>query len=92
LNTWKRSDAAVLAEAAMKAGLEPDNALDALTVGARILAHGFTDHEVDGMIQRQYLQRLEDSEAVRAGRASLAQTMRVIERFSKTPNHENRSL
>jgi hypothetical protein len=53
-DVWTRNSSIALGEAAMQAGLTPQQADTALEVGARFLAHGFTWGEIDAMILDHY--------------------------------------
>jgi hypothetical protein len=61
---WTRKSAAVLADAAMKVGLTPQEADTALEVGARFMAHGFTRGEIDAMILDHYYRRANEVQPV----------------------------
>jgi hypothetical protein len=55
-NEWKRRSGAALTQIAMQAGLAtPEDAERALMIGARMLAHGFTDREIDKMVMKALL-------------------------------------
>lgn len=58
LTQWARADSISLGETAMKAGLRPDNAQEALMIGARMIAHGFSSYDIDEMIQCHYANQL----------------------------------
>lgn len=59
MNHWTRAAANDLARTAMQAGLDVDDAEQALVLGARMLAHGFTSQEINDMVQHAYRARLE---------------------------------
>lgn len=42
----------------MKAGLDTHNSHEALMIGARMIAHGFSGFDIDEMIQRHYANQL----------------------------------
>lgn len=54
---WSRDVASRLADTAMRAGLNPIEAEDAIELGARFLAHGFSPSELDEMIRHTYAKR-----------------------------------
>jgi len=49
MTKWLRSDAAKLAEIAGQVGLTPDEAIRAITIGARFIALGYSDAQVQDM-------------------------------------------
>lgn len=53
----------------MQAGLEYDEAVEALMLGARFWFHGFTQGEVDDMIRWQYSEWVRIEEEVERGRS-----------------------
>lgn len=55
---WIRNDSIALGQIAMQAGLLPDEAENALMIGARMIAHGFSGYDIDEMIQRHYANQL----------------------------------
>ncbi len=54
MTKWLRSDTAKLAEVAGQVGLTPDEAVRAITIGARMHALGFNDWEIQYMIRTQF--------------------------------------
>lgn len=54
---WTRRTAANLAAISMQAGLAPDESERALMIGARMLAHGFDQAELDAMVRHAYVMR-----------------------------------
>lgn len=56
MSDWTRNDSIRLGEIAQQVGLLPTDAEEALTLGARFYAHGFTGSEIDEMIRWQYSQ------------------------------------
>lgn len=73
---WKRKDGYELAKMALQLGLSPEDAREALEVGARLLVHGFTRHEISEMIYTQYRIWAEEDEAVKSGKATVFQGRR----------------
>lgn len=57
-----------------------DEAIEALQLGARLKAHGFTNKDLDGMIEYQYTVRALEEVFVGTGYATPSETRRVIER------------
>ena len=55
---WTRNDSIRLGEIAMQSGLTNSDAENALAIGARMLAHGFTGYDIDQMIQMHYANAL----------------------------------
>lgn len=49
MTKWLRSDTADLAEVAGQLALTPDEAIRAITIGARFIALGYTDDMVNDM-------------------------------------------
>lgn len=58
VTVWTRNDSISLGETAMKAGLNAHNSHEALMIGARMIAHGFSGYEIDEMIQHHYENQL----------------------------------
>lgn len=59
MSKWLRSDTAKLAEIAGQVGLSPEESLRAITIGARFIALGYSDSDVDNMqSDYQRLQRI----------------------------------
>lgn len=54
VTVWTRNDSISLGGAAMKAGLDTHNSHEALMIGARMIAHGFKNWEIEYMIHAQY--------------------------------------
>jgi hypothetical protein len=52
---WKRSDSVRLGEEALRCGIDDyEEAATALHVGARLLAHGFTNADIDRAVLSLY--------------------------------------
>lgn len=49
MTEWLRSDTAKLAEIAGQVGLTPDEAVRAITIGARFIALGYSDAQIQDM-------------------------------------------
>lgn len=49
MTKWLRSDTAKLAEIAGQVGLSPEESLRAITIGARFIALGYSDSDMDNM-------------------------------------------
>lgn len=49
MTKWLRGDTAKLAEVACQVGLTPDDAIRAVTMGARFIALGYTDDMLNDM-------------------------------------------
>lgn len=49
LTKWLRSDTAKLAEVAGQAGLTPEDAIRAITMGSKLIAYGFSEAEFENM-------------------------------------------
>ncbi|QOC59382.1 hypothetical protein SEA_LIFES_56 [Microbacterium phage Lifes] len=58
MTDWTRNDSIALGQIAMQAGFRPDNAQEALMIGARMIAHGFSGYDIGEMIQRHYANQL----------------------------------
>lgn len=58
VTVWTRNDSISLGETAMKAGLDTHNSHEALMIGARMIAHGFSGYDIDQMIQNYYANAL----------------------------------
>ncbi len=80
MDNWTRNAAIRLGELASQVGLTPDNAEDALVLGARLLAHGFLPDEIQSMIQWQYKRWIDDEDAVMSGAPTLDQFARWTKR------------
>lgn len=80
---WTRKAAAELATSAMQLGLSPEDAQNAVYIGARMLVHGFTTGELDEMIQSQYQRWAEDERAVMDGVATARRASRYWERVNR---------
>jgi hypothetical protein len=84
MNDWTPAAAAELARTSMQVGLSPNEAVLALTVGARMLAHGFDQEELDDMVQHAYAVRAEDERAIEEHRATVTQIRRHWKRRGTT--------
>ncbi len=51
MTKWLRNDAVKLAEIAGQVGLTPEESLRAITLGARFIARGYSDRQIDDMDQ-----------------------------------------
>lgn len=80
MTDWLRKDSIRLGEIAYQIGLTPHNAADAVILGARFLAHGFSTGEVNEMIMNQYSTWAEEDKAVRLKTATPSQARRWWER------------
>lgn len=49
MTKWLRSDTANLAEIAGQVGLTPEESLRAITLGARLIALGYSDSQINDM-------------------------------------------
>lgn len=49
MTKWIRSDTPTLAEVAGQVGLTPDEAVRAITMGAKLIAYGFSEAEFENM-------------------------------------------
>lgn len=58
VTVWTRNDSISLGETAMKAGLNTHDSHEALMIGARMVAHGFSGYDIDQMIQNHYANAL----------------------------------
>lgn len=80
---WLRKDAQELGLSATQLGLEPAEALTAMTIGAKLLAHGFTDRDISEM-QIDLLRKWDrEQNETRYGTADIATYRRVIERSKR---------
>lgn len=80
MTNWTRNHSIRLGEIAMQAGLNFVEADEALMLGARFLAHGFSPSEIDEMIVTQYRIWAEEDEAMRSKEATPSQARRWWER------------
>lgn len=78
--TWLRKDSAELGLVAVQVGLTPEEAVKALTIGARFVVLGFNSSEINDMIQWQYEQWAEDERAVQEKTATVSQMRRWFRR------------
>jgi hypothetical protein len=84
LTNWTRNDSIRLGEIAYQVGLTPEDAEKALIQGAKFLAHGFSDHEINELIQTQYRIWAEEDEAMRSKTATISQARRWWEREKRS--------
>lgn len=49
MTEWLRSDTAKLAQIAVQVGLTPEQSLRAITIGAKFIAMGYSDSEINDM-------------------------------------------
>lgn len=66
----------------MQLALSPEEAQRALAIGARMIAHGFSDRDLDGMVVWEYSRRAEVEQAVASRTATVSQ---VREFFARRP-------
>lgn len=76
MTNWTRNDSTRLGQIAMQAGLGPVGAEEALMLGARFVAHGFSSSEIDELIVTQYRIWAEEDEAIQSGKATVSQARR----------------
>ena len=60
MSKWLRKHGRDLSIVATQAGLTPEEAERALMIGARFVAHGFTQGDIDSMVQWKYRGWAED--------------------------------
>lgn len=77
---WTRNDSIQLGQTASQLGFTLEESVEALRIGGRLWAHGFTGYEIDAMIRWQYQQWAEDEKAVKDGDATITQSRRWWER------------
>lgn len=77
---WTRNDSTRLGQIAMQAGLSFVDAEEALMLGARFVAHGFSSSEIDELIVTQYRIWAEEDEAMRLKTALPSQARRWWDR------------
>lgn len=84
MTDWTRADSTALGTLALQAGLtDVAEAERALMIGVRMLAHGFSDSELDELIVTQYRIWAEEDEAMNEGTANVSQARRWCGRRSR---------
>ncbi|WP_288120869.1 hypothetical protein [Microbacterium sp. 69-7] len=74
-----------LEQVAEQLGLRPDDAVRALGIGARMLAHGFIPEEIDYMVRTAYEERAFDERCIKGGHATPEQLRRARAREARNP-------